>query len=83
MLFPSANTPGCKGTGWDNCEFRTYHFVDGDDEKASIEETSESRNRRSGTEKPLTKAEKTQLRETATKKWEELGYEKCSKFGKT
>ncbi|KAL8688872.1 MAG: hypothetical protein Q9218_005326 [Villophora microphyllina] len=67
------------GTGWENTEFRSYQFVDGDDNNASMEETSESRQRRKNTEKPLTKEEKTQLRETATKTWQEQGFEKASK----
>ncbi|KAL8833109.1 MAG: hypothetical protein Q9170_004491 [Blastenia crenularia] len=67
------------GTGWENVEFRSYRFVDHDDENAAIEETVESRQRRSNKDKPLTKEEKAQLRETATKKWQGQGYEKDSK----
>ncbi|KAL8715850.1 MAG: hypothetical protein Q9220_000517 [cf. Caloplaca sp. 1 TL-2023] len=68
-----------QGTGWENTEFRSFHFVDGDDENAAIEETGESRQRRGEGEKPLTKEEKTQFRETAAKDWEEQGYEAKSK----
>ncbi|KAI4230303.1 MAG: hypothetical protein L6R36_000114 [Xanthoria steineri] len=60
---------GCEvvpGTGWENTEFRSYRFVDGDDQNASIEETAESRQRRGNEDKPLTKEEKTQMRETVT-----------------
>ncbi|KAL9603854.1 MAG: hypothetical protein Q9219_000963 [cf. Caloplaca sp. 3 TL-2023] len=65
------------GTGWANTEFRSYRFVDGDDENASVEETLESKARRGFQEKPLTKEEKLQLRETATKNWKEEGYGKA------
>ncbi|KAL8783781.1 MAG: hypothetical protein Q9213_004397 [Squamulea squamosa] len=68
-----------QGTGWENTEFRSYRFVAEDDESASIEETAESKQRRGNKDKPLTKEEKMQLRETATKKWEAQGYEKTSK----
>ncbi|KAI4231403.1 MAG: hypothetical protein LQ352_008406 [Teloschistes flavicans] len=67
------------GTGWENTEFRSYRFIDREDENASMEETAESYERRKHTEKPLTKEEKTQLRETSTKTWQEQGYEKASK----
>ncbi|KAL8998364.1 MAG: hypothetical protein Q9169_002577 [Polycauliona sp. 2 TL-2023] len=59
-----------QGTGWENTEFRSYCFVDGENENASMEETAESRQRRGNKDTPLTKEEKIQLRETATKKWE-------------
>ncbi|KAL8650630.1 MAG: hypothetical protein Q9210_003716 [Variospora velana] len=65
MLFPNAYDPWYTGTGWENVECRSYRFAKGDGENASLEETEESRQRRS--EKPLTKEEKTQLRETVTK----------------
>ena len=56
------------GTGWENGEFRSYQFVDGgndDDDPASLVETNESRQRRVGTEIPLTETELMELRETA------------------
>ncbi|KAL8871722.1 MAG: hypothetical protein Q9174_002511 [Haloplaca sp. 1 TL-2023] len=68
----------CYGTGWENCEFRSYRFVEGDDEHASMEETLESIRRRKGTETPLSKDEKARLRENTTKSWEEMGFEKAS-----
>ena len=37
-------------------------------------ETEESRARRRGTEKPLTEAERMQLRETAMKTWDNAGW---------
>ncbi|KAL8761667.1 MAG: hypothetical protein Q9194_007666, partial [Teloschistes cf. exilis] len=68
------------GTGWENTEFRTYRFVDADDDDSiPMQETTESYQRRKHTVIPLTKEEKTQLRETATKMWQEQGYEKASK----
>ncbi|KAI4187501.1 MAG: hypothetical protein L6R41_002783 [Letrouitia leprolyta] len=78
-LFPFAYGPRYIGTGWENVEFRSYHFVDGDDENASIRETEESKQQRGYKDKPLTKEEKVQLRETTAKTWEEQGYEKASK----
>ncbi|KAI4245711.1 MAG: hypothetical protein L6R42_010108, partial [Xanthoria sp. 1 TBL-2021] len=66
-------------TGWENTEFRSYHFVDGDYDNASMEETAESRQRRGNDDKPLTKEERTQLRQTATKTLEAQGYEKPSR----
>lgn len=67
-----------QGTGWENVEFRSYRFVDGDDENASMKETEESKQRRGYEDKPLTKEERVQLRRTTTKSWEELGYEKAN-----
>ncbi|KAL9025367.1 MAG: hypothetical protein Q9196_005792 [Gyalolechia fulgens] len=78
LHFLTEDWPGAgalQGTGWENVEFRSYRFADGDDEddnaNASLNETEESRQRRGNKDKPLTKEEKVQLRETATKKWEE------------
>ncbi|KAL8638618.1 MAG: hypothetical protein Q9226_008977 [Calogaya cf. arnoldii] len=76
LHFLTEDWTGCEknqGTGWENTEFRSYRFVDEDNENASIEETAESRQRRGNQDKPLTKEEKTQLRETAT------GFEKSSR----
>ncbi|KAL8940521.1 MAG: hypothetical protein Q9216_002771 [Gyalolechia sp. 2 TL-2023] len=78
-LFQFAYGPRWIGTGWENAEFRSYRFVDGDDKNASMNETQESRKRRGNKDKPLTKEEKIQLHETAGGKWEELGYEQLSK----
>ena len=56
------------GTGWDNTEFRSYRFVDEEDAtNEAFAETSESRQRRRGTEKPLTDAEETKLKEVEDK----------------
>ncbi|KAI4197364.1 MAG: hypothetical protein LQ346_003017 [Caloplaca aetnensis] len=78
-FYPDAYYYYFIGTGWENTEFRSYRFVDEDGGNASLVETEESRTRRNDESKPLTKAEKTQLRETATKNWEAQGYEKASK----
>lgn len=67
------------GTGWANAEFRTYRFPNPDDENASLEETSESRERRRGTEKPLSKTERMDLRQTTQKNWEQDGFQVQSK----
>lgn len=55
------------GTGWDNTEFRSYRFVDEEGPNEAFVETDESRQRRKGTEKPLTDAEQTKLKEVESK----------------
>ncbi|MDI1489752.1 MAG: hypothetical protein OHK93_000950 [Ramalina farinacea] len=54
-------------TGWANVEHRSYTFTDDDDDEAHVHETSSSRERRKGTEKPLTSTERMELRETTGK----------------
>lgn len=76
--FPKADASCVAGTRWENCEFRSYRFEEGDNKNASLQETEESKSWRNETSKPLTKEEKTQLRETATKKRDEEGYEKAT-----
>lgn len=51
-------------TGWLNCEYRSYQFVDptGKDEDAALRETSESWRRRHGNSIPLTVTEQLELR---------------------
>ena len=34
------------GTGWANCEFRSYQFVDGSDDDAAMSEMEKSKRRR-------------------------------------
>jgi len=63
------------GTGWANVEYRSYQFPDEKGENASIVETIQSRELRRGTEKPLGKTERMELRETAKKTWEDSGLE--------
>ncbi|KAL6714531.1 hypothetical protein ACLMJK_007956 [Lecanora helva] len=62
------------GTGWANVEYRSFEFVNEEGENASIVETSRSKERRRGSEKPLTQTERMELRETAKKTWEDGGY---------
>lgn len=62
-----------KGTGWANCEWRTYEFKDGvgaGDENATIVETEGSRARRRGTEKGLSDTEQAELEGTTSGKGE-------------
>ncbi|KAK4692386.1 hypothetical protein P7C71_g4807, partial [Lecanoromycetidae sp. Uapishka_2] len=63
------------GTGWANVEFRSYQFVDEKGDNASVVETKQSRELRRGTEKPLGKTERMELRETAKKTWEDGKFE--------
>lgn len=65
------------GTGWANTEFRSYEFIDatGEDGNASVQETRESRERRRGTEKPLSADEQRELRASAEKGWSESGFQ--------
>ncbi|KAI9750581.1 MAG: hypothetical protein M1835_001368, partial [Candelina submexicana] len=65
-----------QGTGWENAEFRTYNFSSVDDSNASLVETEESRSRRH--EKPLSKEEQTQLKETAHPALAESGFKEAA-----
>ena len=58
------------GTGWANVEYRTYQFTNEEGDDASLAETAHSKEARRGTEKPLTKTEQMELKETAQKIWE-------------
>jgi len=62
---------GSVGTGWSNTEFRSYNFVDED----SIRETKESRERRRGTEKELSRDEQRELRDAAEREWGLAGFQ--------
>ncbi|KAF6240025.1 hypothetical protein HO173_001635 [Letharia columbiana] len=55
------------GTGWKNVELRSYEFANEDGENASLVETKGSRESRRGSEVPLTKEERLNLRATAKK----------------
>ncbi|MCJ1289636.1 hypothetical protein MMC34_001169 [Xylographa carneopallida] len=60
-----------KGTGWENCEWRTYEFAvgSGDEaENATLVETEGSRRRRRGTEKELSDTERAKLERTTSLK---------------
>lgn len=74
-LLGGGTDPYVAGTGWANVEYRSYHFADEKGDIASIVETKQSRELRRGTEKPLGKAERMELRETASKTWENGGFE--------
>ncbi|CAK7566781.1 MAG: hypothetical protein SEPTF4163_004733 [Sporothrix epigloea] len=52
--------PG-RGTGWRNTEWRSFQFVSADDENASLQETTESKNRRQGSVIGLTQQEQIEL----------------------
>ncbi|SLM41064.1 Histidine phosphatase superfamily, clade-1 [Lasallia pustulata] len=63
------------GTGWANTEYRSYTFKDEKDDNASLVETTESRERRKGTEKPLSQTEQMELEATQNKKGENGGFQ--------
>ncbi|KAF2149363.1 PGAM-domain-containing protein [Myriangium duriaei CBS 260.36] len=65
-------------TGWANTEFRTYTFQSPSD--PTLVETPESRERREGKEKPLSKEEQKNLQRSATKQWEHAGYQKAKEI---
>ncbi|KAM0543377.1 hypothetical protein ACHAPJ_012336 [Fusarium lateritium] len=56
--------PEGRATGWSNCEYRSYQFVDptGQDEDAALRETEESWQRRQGSATAPTATEQRQLR---------------------
>jgi len=66
---------GSVGTGWSNTEFRSYAFVDVDARNVSVRETKESRERRRGTEKELSKDEQRELRAAAEREWGLAGFQ--------
>jgi broad specificity phosphatase PhoE len=57
--------PQGHATGWSNCEYRSYQYVDatGADEDAALLETEESWQRRQGDVKPPTQTELREMRE--------------------
>jgi len=65
------------GTGWANCEYRAYEFLDqsGGDAAASLIETRTSRAARRGSEKSLSADEQRELKASAEKDWQESGYQ--------
>jgi len=69
------------GTGWANTEFRSYTFDPTRIPTASLVETEESRTRRRGNEKPLSTAEQRNLKASADKEWEKMGYVKPDMTG--
>lgn len=69
----AADNPVLLGTGWENTEYRTYCFLNDNSDDTSMVETAGSKKSRRGSEKPLTKTERVELRETAKKNWEQHG----------
>ncbi|KAF7861845.1 hypothetical protein EAF04_007727 [Stromatinia cepivora] len=71
------------GTGWSNTEFRSYNFraADYTNANASIEETKESRERRKGTEKPLSVEEQRNLKLAAENGWQKDGFQQKVRDG--
>lgn len=67
------------GTGWSNTEYRSYKFKDEKDDNASLVETTESMERRRGTEKPLSQTEQMELEATHHKKGENGSFQLQSK----
>lgn len=69
-------TGGAAGTGWRNCEFRSFTFTEGDDdEDARLVELQESRARRPDERIP-SEDEHRALREFAESEWVKGGYQK-------
>lgn len=64
------------GTGWANTEFRSYYFDPRRKHSASFVETTESRKRRGGADHALSEAEQRNLQESATRSWQQSGYQK-------
>lgn len=64
------------GTGWANTEFRSYEFVNLEkgDGNATLRETVASRERRKGSEKPLTADEQRELKASAERQSVEEGF---------
>lgn len=76
------NSKKFSGTGWSNCEYRSYSFAEDDDPDASLIETYESRSRRSRTEKPSTQTERSQFEQTTVQDWDKESHQATSSKGK-
>jgi hypothetical protein len=72
-----------QGTGWANTEYRSYSFSTYQPDEAHLIETSESKRRRFGDEKPLDHNETTQLKRTSTNDREKEAKEYLEKAAKT
>lgn len=57
-------------TGWNNCEYRSYQFVDptGEDEDAVLAETADSWRRREGMQIAPTQTEQREMRAVVQKR---------------
>ncbi|MCJ1402537.1 hypothetical protein MMC11_005757 [Xylographa trunciseda] len=62
------------GSGWANTEFRSYNFTLESGDNASIVETAASRQRRRGSETPLSQTEQRELKAAKQNLWDERGY---------
>ncbi|MCJ1317244.1 hypothetical protein MMC15_002567 [Xylographa vitiligo] len=62
------------GTGWANTEFRSYIFANESGDNATIVETVASRQRRKGSETPLSQTEQRELKAAKQNLWDERGY---------
>ncbi|KAI9151867.1 putative phosphatase [Paramyrothecium foliicola] len=62
--------PEGNATGWKNCEYRSYQFIDssGADEDAALQETQESWHRRQGDTQPPTQTELREMRAVVQQK---------------
>ncbi len=64
------------GTGWANCEYRSFEFQSMGDARASVRELPESRERRRGSERDLSADEHRELRAAAEREWVLAGFQK-------
>jgi hypothetical protein len=57
-------------TGWNNCEYRSYQFIDptGEDEEAALAETPDSWRRREGMQIAPTQTEQREMRSVVQKR---------------
>lgn len=72
-----------QGTGWANTEFRSYNFSGFQPDEAHLLETSESKHRRLGDEKPFDHNETTQLKRVSTAEREKQARERAHKNSTT
>ena len=73
------------GTGWHNCETRSYCFEDGligaDGEEARLTETTESRQKRGKTGPMYGRDKQAELFQVAMERWESQGLQRPDTFG--
>lgn len=63
-------------SAWENCDFRTYQFVESSDDDATMLETDESRRARGvADQKVPTKEEQQTLYLQAMQTWEDRGFQ--------
>jgi broad specificity phosphatase PhoE len=62
--------PPTRATGWNNCEYRSYQFIDptGEDEEAALAETPDSWRRREGMQIAPTQTEQREMRSVVQKR---------------